>query len=321
MDREERSWRYNLRTSDHDELAEAQPQWALRYEQLSCGSFVGEVTHIQLPGVRVVLESSSCALHQCGEMGKGQVGFAMMIDQPGDATFNGLRLTPESMMIGPSDKLDLSSPANYSVMAVVVERGLLAALWESMYQKPLSTWLDQQVVVKVAPPAIGALRSLHLDLLSQIAANQQLVEDPQVMRQMRDTILLEWMAAIPDRVELTGLKSAAARKRVVDRACEAMLALPEQPKTILEVCSLIGASPRKLEYCFRDVLGISPVKYSRALRLNGARRDLKRNTDPHPSVQDVAARWGFWHLSDFSGAFKCKFGELPSETLRRAARR
>jgi AraC family ethanolamine operon transcriptional activator len=49
------------------------------------------------------------------------------------------------------------------------------------------------------------------------------------------------------------------------------------------------------------------------------RRDLR-----HPSalttVQDTAARWGFWHLGHFVTDYKQMFGELPSATLRGHAR-
>jgi len=36
-------------------------------------------------------------------------------------------------------------------------------------------------------------------------------------------------------------------------------------------------------------------------------------------VQDIAARWGFWHLSHFANDYRRMFGELPSETLRSSA--
>jgi AraC family ethanolamine operon transcriptional activator len=35
-------------------------------------------------------------------------------------------------------------------------------------------------------------------------------------------------------------------------------------------------------------------------------------------IGDVAARWGFWHFSQFSADYRRMFGELPSETLRGA---
>ncbi|CAG9232914.1 hypothetical protein BVI1335_880001 [Burkholderia vietnamiensis] len=33
-------------------------------------------------------------------------------------------------------------------------------------------------------------------------------------------------------------------------------------------------------------------------------------------MQDVAAAWGFWHLSQFATDYRRMFGKRPSETLR-----
>jgi AraC family ethanolamine operon transcriptional activator len=35
-------------------------------------------------------------------------------------------------------------------------------------------------------------------------------------------------------------------------------------------------------------------------------------------VQDVAAAWGFWHLSQFATDYRKLFGMRPSETLKAA---
>jgi AraC-like DNA-binding protein len=35
-------------------------------------------------------------------------------------------------------------------------------------------------------------------------------------------------------------------------------------------------------------------------------------------VTAVALRWGFGHLGQFAADYRARFGELPSETLRRA---
>ena len=77
----------------------------------------------------------------------------------------------------------------------------------------------------------------------------------------------------------------------------------------------MGTSRRKLNYCFQDVLGTTPVKYLRSLRLNGARRAL-RQAAPGVTIQDIASHWGFWHLSQFAQDYKKLFGELPSATLK-----
>jgi len=97
-----------------------------------------------------------------------------------------------------------------------------------------------------------------------------------------------------------------------------MLSTPEQPMSILDICKGVGASRRKLNYCFQDVLGSNPIHYLRAVRLNRVRRALKRCSDPHVGVYDIAVKWGFWHFSQFSRDYKRHFTELPSETLRLA---
>lgn len=59
---------------------------------------------------------------------------------------------------------------------------------------------------------------------------------------------------------------------------------------------------------------ISPVTYLRTMRLNRVRSELRQC--PASTVGDVAARWGFWHLSRFAREYRALFGELPSATLK-----
>jgi AraC family ethanolamine operon transcriptional activator len=47
------------------------------------------------------------------------------------------------------------------------------------------------------------------------------------------------------------------------------------------------------------------------------RRELRDANPATTQVQDVAARWGFWHLSHFASDYRAMFGELPSDTLRK----
>lgn len=90
---------------------------------------------------------------------------------------------------------------------------------------------------------------------------------------------------------------------------------PESVLTVPDICRAIGASRRALQYVFEDVLQLSPVAYLRLMRLNRVRVSLLQTGNG--SVGDVAARWGFWHLSRFAADYKSLFGELPSATLQR----
>ena len=47
------------------------------------------------------------------------------------------------------------------------------------------------------------------------------------------------------------------------------------------------------------------------------KRLLKNGESPYRSVQDAAAAYGFWHMSQFALDYRQMFGERPSETLKR----
>lgn len=310
-------WKWATLTDDVDGHAQAQPDWDQVYEQLSGGRFSGWVQHVQLPGVRLVHETSNQALRQRGDLGSGAYGFAMPVVQGGHAIFNGQRVGSDAVMVGRSDELDLCTPRNFSLIAVVVDAGLLGQLWERMYQKPLSSWMDAQLVLSASPAVAEVLRRLHLCAIATVCDGEFGAQDQHALNHLRDEILMEWLEALPERVNTSELSRVAARKKLVDMACELMLACANEPPSMLEVCQRVGASRRKLNYCFQDVLGSNPVKYLRAVRLNGVRRNLREG---RTSVQDVAADWGFWHMGQFARDYKQQFGELPSITLRDARR-
>jgi AraC family ethanolamine operon transcriptional activator len=56
----------------------------------------------------------------------------------------------------------------------------------------------------------------------------------------------------------------------------------------------------------------------RAIRLNGVRRELQKARCELCNVQDVAAAWGFWHMSQFATDYRKLFGLRPSDTLKGA---
>ena len=308
------AWHWTARTDDVDHHARAQPQWRQEYTQLSAGRFNGLVQHVQLPGVRLVREDSNQALRQRGDLGSGGYGFAMPLVHGDAAIFNGQRVAGDAM-VGRSDELDLCTPRDFRLIAVVVDADLLDSLWQRMYLKPLSPWIDQQIVLPARSAAAESLRELHLRAMAMACHVGNPLRDELAQRQLRDEVLMEWIEALPERVDTSELPKVTARKRLVDRACELMLSHTDEPLSMLEVCQRVGASRRKLNYCFQDVLGSNPVKYLRAVRLNGVRRELRAGAT---AVQDVAARWGFWHMGQFARDYRQQFGELPSLTLSRA---
>jgi len=86
--------------------------------------------------------------------------------------------------------------------------------------------------------------------------------------------------------------------------------------TIGEVAAAAGVAGRTLHKHFHDECGTSPMRYVRDCRFNLVREALM-HAGPQDNVTTIAVQWGFCHLGRFSVEYRKRYGEMPSETLRR----
>jgi AraC-like DNA-binding protein len=112
-----------------------------------------------------------------------------------------------------------------------------------------------------------------------------------------------------------GVASSVAVRRV--RAAEDfMLANLSEILTVADVARELGLSVRTLELAFRSVHDVSPHRYLASLRLAVSRRLLLSDPDVN-SVTETCLACGIGHAGRFATAYRQRFGETPSETLRR----
>lgn len=306
------------RTSDIDAHTAQLRDWKLHYDQLDCGSFAGSFTDIRWPGMQLFVEKTTRRLRQRGHLLPDSFGIGTMLSGDGALCINGIRAGVGTLLTCDSTELDLCTPPNCTVAGLVVDARTLHRAAESM--PGLAPMLRPDMLLGMTPPqtALAPWRTLLLDSVRLAIERPWLLHDPDVQQRLRSNLLIHLLEAMAAAQRAEQIHVAGARKRIVDRACELMLSRPDEPLSLFEVCSRVGASPRKLGYCFQDVLGLSPARYIKAMRLNDVRRELARGDDPQLSVYDAAARRGFWHFGHFSADYKKQFSELPSQTLGRA---
>jgi AraC-like DNA-binding protein/tetratricopeptide (TPR) repeat protein len=88
--------------------------------------------------------------------------------------------------------------------------------------------------------------------------------------------------------------------------------------SVPDLASVAGVSSRTLQRQFRIFLGKAPGGVLRDIRFECARRELLQGL-PDTRVMDVALRCGFPHLGRFSTEYHRRYGETPSQTLKRQA--
>lgn len=287
--------------SDADEQAAHLIGWEQRYDQMSAGRFQGALVERRGPGLQVFREYTSESVHQDCCVRPDTFWFGMPL-QPGRTRINGRLGGAGSVLVRPGGRqFELVTPEDCQIFGVVVDRALLERHAERL-RCPLD-WNRLSRQTRFTTPAL----SLYLALL------RGFLQEDRPMPMRAGEVLCHLLSLLDGgQIDLAGRRSLARRRRVVRAACERVLAVPHEPPTVAELCEGLGVSRRTLHNCFETVVGESPVHYMRVLRLNGARRQLRRGDD---SVAEVAFQWGFGHPSQFAADYRRLFGERPSLCL------
>ncbi|WP_395695014.1 AraC family transcriptional regulator [Nocardioides sp.] len=91
-----------------------------------------------------------------------------------------------------------------------------------------------------------------------------------------------------------------------------------EPITMADLAAAAGMSTRSIQAGFREDLETTPIAFIRDRRLDRVRHTLMEAAPGEGmTVTAAAERWGFTHLGSFSVLYRRRFGESPSETLRR----
>ncbi|MDT2023557.1 AraC family transcriptional regulator [Methylocella sp. CPCC 101449] len=124
------------------------------------------------------------------------------------------------------------------------------------------------------------------------------------------------LAALPHRlIETRETAADHAVPYYIWRAERHLRASPGVTVTTATLARLSGVSKRTLQEGFQRFRGRTPSQVSRDLRLDRARAVLLK--DARENVTAVALECGFSHLGRFAQSYAERFGETPSQTLRR----
>ncbi|MGJ4953752.1 helix-turn-helix domain-containing protein [Bradyrhizobium sp. HKCCYLS20291] len=313
-----RPWLLQTRSADVDEHCADLGGWRLTYDQISAGAFRGSFTQISLPQLDIFHEVTSQQVRQSGQLGHGCFGLAVPCRGEGPIHVNGTAVPQDALILSFDGDVDLGTPRGSELRGLTISTQQIDDIIVQLAIELPHDLKHRMRAVAVPPQALRRFRGLLAAIDAMAREHDDGIDPAAVCEAQQNALLIEIADMLPSARPCDDISSGTARKRIVDRACEMMLTAADEPVSMLDICKAVGASRRKLSYCFQDVLGTSPVTYWRAVRLNRVRRDLKSDRDPRDGIYDIAVRHGFWHFSQFSLDYKRHFAELPSETLRRA---
>ncbi len=305
------------RSHDADDPSQALDGWRQRYEQLSAGRFEGHAWQLLLEGGMLLREQTNRHLREQITPPPGHLVLAVPLAVEPGSSFGGRALERESLLVfGADEEHDLVSAGALDLIGLAVHRDVLAGLAPRKVE-----WLAQAQRKRnlgLSPDAASAIRHLLL------AVNAQTQDEDALARLDRREQAAELLSATLTQTVVLAMHSqgsqpaqaiprrADTRLKVVKRAVDFMRSHLQDDIAVPDICAAAYASRRSLQYCFEEFMQTTPQAYLRALRLNEARRALKRQGDR--AITDIANELGFSSASHFTRHYKRMFEELPSQT-------
>lgn len=299
-----------------DQLAQSITGWQQVYDQTSPGRFCGALTELMLGPMQVFMESSSHALVQNCKLWSGAVWFGIPVGSQQLGRVDGAKIEAGMLALhAGQDDFQLTTPDNFGFLGIVVQAHRLQQYAERE-NSPLPGGILKQRVVDISAAALDPFRHWLYQVVHTSAPSEH-----GLMQASQEHLVDDVLAGLVHL--LTHGKSGSRdsissqhARRTLQRVRDYLHAHSDRSVTVHELCEQLGSSPRALQDCFQKYTGLSPKTYLRTFALNAARRELQRSDSGCASVSDVAARFGFWHLSQFATDYRRLFGELPSATLR-----
>ncbi|MFI5953085.1 AraC family transcriptional regulator [Cryptosporangium sp. NPDC051539] len=259
------------------------------------------------------LEFAATGDHYSVHMPMNGTAECLYDDQPISA------LSYRGLVVNPRTRLTMTTAYDAPQLIVRVEVQAL----ERQLARMLGRTVDKPV--RFAPamdlsrdPAVrwhGALQLLSTEVMTPESLIQQGIGGGPIEELIISSLLWIQESNVHDELTTSVRRSERAVVRRSINFIEENLA---GELSVSDIARAANVSVRSIQQGFRDDLGTTPMTYIRERRLERVRAVL---ADAVPSdgvtVTDVAERWGFSHLGNFSLLYRKRFGESPSATLRR----
>jgi AraC-like DNA-binding protein len=307
--------------TDPDAYTVANGLSAARVTGAMPGGFRARVATLHLGEAYAIIGRGNVGLTMRGEIGPYRVfTFGMREGAPrhlcGTAVNFGQLYQPR-----PNESFHGHSPSGepWPFGTVVTSFETFARLAPAYAGQDLAPPADDAALVTAPAAARDRLISLMHDAAGMAELQPEIAQQEAPARGLAGSLLDALFACIaqgrtePDRAAIRRHHHTVAR---LERLMEEK---PEQPWSVAELCAAIGVAERTLNLACHEFYGAGPLRVVRDRRLDAVRQALRRADPAATTVAAEAMRFGFWELGRFAGAYRQRFGEPPSATLRRPA--
>lgn len=303
--------------TDVDDHAANLTGWNQIYDQLAPGKFHGSIGEFWTGKLQVFRETTSHTVRQSCQPWPNSWWFGIPSYDDGLSKLGSKRIEQDFIAVRAGNTgFELLTPNDFEILGIVIDQQELAEYAQATEQVSHSLSFSEDLL-RVGLACRLNLRMLIHQILKEVTYSPNLLMHAGARQAMKASVLEALLDICQVQMRPRRLSSTnVSHHTLVLQIRDYILCRRDEPVTVADLCRNFYVSRRTLQNAFHNVVGMSPVAYLRAIRLNGVRRMLRNHSSPVLTVQDAAAEWGFWHLSQFACEYKKMFGELPSDSLR-----
>lgn len=225
-------------------------------------------------------------------------------------------------IISPGDEFRMTWSDSFSSLTLRVPQTSLLALARSVLPGVEADYLtfDPLVNRPAALRSICGAAEVLCESIARVGSAERV--PPLLAARVREQFATALLTMQPNNLTYQLYQpSERITQRAVREAVDLVEAEAANIWTVAELARRVGVTTRALQIGFQRELNTTPATYMHDTRMARAHAEiLAAQPGEGVTVGDVALRWGFQHAGRFAVYYRRRFGESPSEVLRRSLR-
>ncbi|MHC8308749.1 AraC family transcriptional regulator [Pseudomonas sp. GT1P32] len=223
-------------------------------------------------------------------------------------------------VVGGAQRFHFSTTAGYDQVVLQFQRGMLESNWGSLTGEHSDQSLVFAGLIPAGSQAWRALAPVLASVVQCVNGGYDLRTTPNMPQRLCEMLMLALLINQPhSHIVQSVHRGRAGNSRDLKKVQAILSAHIEEPLNIAQLCVAVGVPARTIQSWFQKELGMGPMQWLREQRFFAIREALLGGVRPEEKVTDLAFRFQFNHLGEFSSGYRKMFGESPSETRRRQA--
>jgi len=306
-----------IRCQSTEQLQEALGHiWEVEVTQSGPGPIETLLTATQLGDCLVYESDSNQALLCSGKRSDDFWTISPITRRCVGGRFRGQQLNEgQILVLDPGGEVYQQIPAGYHQQAVSIPLHLAERIVQAEHQTSAEAMWERWCLKSDPRVTAQVARMLERFLSEPVSLDTETVSDAGMELAGR------MIALVQEARQVRHARANLAQRRRIVRRAEALIrSRLDNPPSVTDLCEVTHASRRLLFYAFNELLGRSPVKHAKILRLHAARRRILARSHER-CVQQIGFDLGFWHPGQFAIDYARLFGEAPSMTRLRNHRK